>query len=630
MNTRLRRTGVIIVSLILIFLLFPVSVFAGGEEETQKETVEAAEPTAEFKEWKLYNILDYEETTGKKITELNEAPMLAEMVAAGEIPKLEDRLPKDLLVVDPVEGIGEYGGTLIMGGINMLEGGGFAHVSDSASFAFPLMGGEKDIPLAFKGSTLSEDGKTYTLYLREGMRWSDGAPATADDIMFWWEDLANLEGLTRSQNQSAYKVGDELPTVTKINDYEVRFQYETGPKWDIHFTYNSYLLHKVNIYPRHILEKYHIKYNKDADKLAKEKGYDNWMQLMSVLLYIPYNAPEEFNLEVPTFGAWRFKKQLPDGMIFERNPYYFTVDTEGNQLPYIDEVKIVSVETSELYQMKALSGELDFANWGMPLSIYPVLAEEAAKGKFRLQLGTGTSQANAGYWFNLHYEEDPVIGKILADKRFRQALSLAIDRDNINETLYYGQGVPTQLTVLPALPYFKEEWARAYADYDPDRANELLDEMGLEWNAQHKYRLRPDGNTLTVEVVTMTNHAPDYIPILEIVKDYWEDVGVIVNVKPVLKQYQYKYADANLFQIRSRANAWLIANPQIANGKGGGIGFGRSAPNWVIWADTNGEAGTEPSEYYKEMVIKAGNLPSITPPSKQEEAIIELAEYQAE
>jgi len=586
----------------------------------------------EVKEWKVWNLKDYEKETGKRIEKFNEAPMFKKLVATGELPSLEKRLPEEPLVVEPVEGIGKYGGSLNLLGIRLLEGGEFYHVTGALAFVRPLMGGPAVVPCALKGFDLSEDGKTYTLYLRKGLKWSDGAPVTAEDILFWWEDLTLNEELTPTKPKS-WMAADELPTVEKVNDYEVRFHW-VAPKWNAHFLYSSGMVHHP-ILPKHVLMKYHIKYNKDADKLAKEKGYDHWYELFKLMIMLPYRAPEELNLAVPTLAPWILKKQLPDAMIFERNPYYFQVDTEGNQLPYIDEVKVISVADTEVYKMKALAGEIDFVNWGLALTSYPLFAKEAQEGKYRLQISRGVWSANAAYWFNLHYEEDPVLGEILADKRFRQALSLAIDRNDINETLYFGKAVPAQLTVIPALPYYKEEWARSYAEYDPQKANQLLDEMGLKWDKDHIYRLRSDGNTLTVEVVTMTNHLPDYIPILEIVKGYWEKVGVLVHVKPVLKFYQYQYCDENKFHIRSRVAAYLTESESIAlyqswlRGQAGDISPDKFAPNWAKWGRTDGEEGTEPPGQWKDYTLKCKSLADL-PPEERDKVIVELLEIQAE
>lgn len=632
---------------VVLFIVGLTSAFAGGakEKKAEKKAVEekpitkeapAAEKKVSLKikplpPWETYNLTDWEKKSGKKITTYHEAPMLTKMVAAGEIPPLKERLPKEPLVVKPAESIGKYGGTLVFAGTNLMYVGDFNR--NDTCFEATQYGDftNKTHPNAMKGFKQSDDGKTITLYLREGLKWSDGHPVTADDVIYAFNDVAfGPKELRYARDGEKFMVDGKKPKIVRVNDYEVRFEYP-APHWNFmrNFTYLEY---RSIIFPKHVCIKYDIRYNKDANKVAKEYGFDNWTQLFDVLVQMPCAGPEKLNKEWPVLGAWRFKKQITGGMIFERNPYYFQIDTEGNQLPYIDEVKLITVENIELFKAKAISGEVDYASWGLMLDAYPMYAEEAQKGKYKVYLRRGDYMANTTYWFNLDYQGDPQVGKLLADKHFRQAMSLAINRDYINDTLYFGKGIPIQLTLSIDLPYYKEEWGRAYADYDPKRANAILDEMGLKWDADHKFRQFKDGNTVTVEVVVMTDHHPDYVPTLEIVKENWKDVGINVNVKPVTKSYQKLYCKTNKFQIRSRSTCYFTDTFSIAERRAAEVGPTKCAYRWYTWAKSGGKKGVEPPEKWKEWVLKTNSLAKMqqSNPKEAVKTIIWAFDLQAE
>lgn len=592
---------------------------------------------AETKEWQVWNLSEYEKATGKKITKFNEAPMLKTRVAAGELPPVEKRLPQDPLVAQPVEGIGTYGGALNLVGVGMLEQADFLSCVSNFTFTASLHGANNiDQPAAFKKVTLSEDGKTLMVYMREGLKWSDGVPCTADDVLFWWEDEVLDERIVPyGYSVSGWKAGGEVPVVEKINDYQIRFTF-AAPKWNapVMFTEIQYL--GANILPKHVLKKYHKRYNPEVEKLAKEKGYDDWAQLFSVMRKLPYFAPKEANLEVPTLAPWIMKNQLADGTtLWERNPYFYQIDTQGNQLPYLDTVKSVSVGNTELYKLKVLSGEVDFAS-RLSLEAYPLLAEEAKRGKFRIVLApTDTYPAHALFRVNRAFfqtGEDEVLGKILYDDRFSQALSLAIDRDYINETLFYGQGTPRQNTMHPSVPLYKEEWARAYADYDLKRANQLLDEMGLKWADHKKWRLRPDGNALAVELTMPTDYVADIVPITEIVVDQWRDIGVIVNVKPVLGTYQNMHWGEGKGEMSVRIGAFFYSIFSIEDGGARRISCWACAPQWDKWASSGGEKGLEPpTEEWKKFAMGRAQLRSMSmPPKERNELITWMFDFQAE
>ncbi len=404
----------------------------------------------------------------------NEAPVLRVKVAAGELPPVEERLPEEPLVVQPYEQIGKYGGTLHLSMVSMRA----QYPAAQINMAYVLMMDrefENVIPNVAKDWKISEDGKTFTLYLRKGHKWSDGAPFTADDILFWWEDVMLNKELTPGI-PSQWTPGGEPMKLRKIDDYTIEYNF-AKPYYSVAYNFASVGQRGRQgdvLLPKHALKKYHIKYNSDADKLAKEEGYDHWYQLFTQ--WADFSTGRQ-PVGIPSLNAWVAKKELPDGLIFERNPYYFKIDTAGNQLPYIDKIQAVSFHQTETHLLQMVTGQIDYEAWGTSMADFPVLQANAEKGGYRVWIGGDSWGAAPGLFFNQNYKEDPVLGDILRDDRFRHALSLAIDRDEVNDIVFLGKGVPRQATVHSSTSFVEEKWARWYANYDPERARQIRDEM---------------------------------------------------------------------------------------------------------------------------------------------------------
>ena len=204
---------------------------------------------------------------------------------------------------------------------------------------------------------------------------------------------------------------------------------------------------------------------------------------------------------MPSLDAFITKQVATGTTLYERNAYYWKVDPAGNQLPYIDQIQVNSVENTELLTAKMLAGEADWHGEGSDLSNYSVYQEGAQGGNYRVLLWDQDGSSDAAYFPNLT-PKDPAIASINHDKRFRIALSLAIDRESINKTLFFGRGVVGQPTALPGAPWFDESFRDAYAEQDVAEANRLLDEMGMKWDANDEWRMRPDGNPFEYLVIS--------------------------------------------------------------------------------------------------------------------------------
>jgi len=545
----------------------------------------------------LYSTLEeYERVSGKKITSFTEAPMFRTMVAAGELPPVEERLPKreDILVIKPVEQVGKYGGTL-----KKIEAGGASGIecyTINSNIVRQNVEFTKVMPDLAKKVEFSKDYKTLNILLRNGLRWSDGYPFTVDDILFWWEDQILNDDLTPVKPK-AWMPGGELAKFEKIDDYTLRIHFAI-PSPYIKFKLARFWQAGVqgNFFdPKHYLKKWHIKYNPEADELAKEEGYEHWWDA-----YWFHKAAHVWgkDINLPKVGPYIRERITTTERVYIRNPYYHAVDTEGNQLPYIDRIINYLSPQAEVGKMKAIAGELDFYFMGPTLLEYPLYKENEEKGGYRTILMIDTLPTGIVIGFNQNHP-DPVKSKIFQDLRFRQAMSLALNREEMNEVVYFGKGKPMQPTAHPSSTFYKPEWGEAnpYLRYDADEANRLLDEVGLDRQDAEGWRLRPDGKRLTIFIQYAYTGAVPATEILELVKEYWEDV----KVKTEMKMVEYGYYYAWLSEAKHDVGVWAFdANfeGQLYTWPIHKLEFGSDMVSvglkWDKWIDTEGEEGVEP------------------------------------
>ena len=561
----------------------------------------------------------------------NEAPMLSELVAAGKLPPVEDRLPLEPLVVEPVESIGKYGGTAhavhmnpesLEDGINLNPYEPMLRIAgDYRTF----------VPNLATGYEYRNDGKTLLLYLRKGVKWSDGHPFTVDDIIFYFEDVVGNDELTPVK-PVYWRPGGEMPKLTKIDDYTLQFDFAV-PFPVAHM----YLPHQTGVQgafylPKHYLKQFHIKYTpkEEVERLAKENGYDSWWQFFNAK-QVSTAISGLADPEVPVLRAFRMVSNEPSTKVFERNPYYWKVDTEGNQLPYIDRIVIERVEDIEVYNMKVILGDVDFAGLNTDLASYPVYTLNAEQGGYRVLLWELGLAGVVGYFPNFNHK-DPVLREIIHDLRFRMALSHAIDRDEINQAIFFGLGPPMQANLLPFSSYYKEEFANMYLEYDLDKANALLDEMGLK-KGPNGIRLRPDGKELSLNIIfTAGEHGMEKTSITELVREYWSALGINVSVTSVdtsLLKVRVDSADydVTLWHIDYTSDHLLQAQPKHLVPM---AVSSRWAPLWARWYMTDGAEGEVPPEYIKEIMDMYRATMSTNSPEERHALWTEIARRQAE
>jgi len=512
---------------------------------------------------------------------------------------VEERLPEEPLVVQPYEEIGKYGGR--MRGVSFATESGTSGILSwrHVNLVRWSDGLQTIVPNVAKSWEWNDDYTEITLQLRKGHKWSDGEPFTVDDIIFWWEDIKLNKELTPDV-PSQWVYGGEPMEIEKIDDVTFKVHFaEPAPGFltMLAWTYVQ------PFQPKHFLSQFHIDYNPDANEPAEEEGYEDWVGLFRS--YYHDWKDSYHRLGVPTLESHVLANETTEYRLLVANPYYFKVDTAGQQLPYVNEHYESFILDREVIDLKIIAGEIDLKMQGLVLVDYPLFKENEAEGNYIVQLAPAGLGGGIFYCFNITHK-DPVKREIFSDIRFNQAMALAISREEINEALYLGLARPMQ--GLPADPLsnpFVEPWMEAYMiEYDPDRANELLDEMGLTERDADGFRLRPDGKTLTVYLT----YCPQGVPALmnELVEGYWEAVGVKVEVKEVTSEVYRAQTLMNDHDLAVWHNDGTSATALISDEQrlyppfATGLGQFTGGP-WYDWWQTDGAEGEEPPEDMKRL-----------------------------
>jgi peptide/nickel transport system substrate-binding protein len=467
-----------------------------------------------------------------------ESPFLADLVAAGTLPAIADRLPALPAVVAPFNETGAYGGTLRVGFVGTSPGwGGLLYIAgwDQLTQWKPDFSGV--VPNIAESIDVNEDATLYTIHLREGMKWSDGEPFSADDIMFYVEDI-----LMNPELSPAGLGADWLPQLDadqfvaeKVDDYTVNFQFP-HPHGTFMLQLATWAGRDIAFFPKHYLMQFHKTYNTDVDALvAQQEGVTDWVGLFNMKA----NRDDPTNFlnypERPTLFPWIVTSPLGTGtqLSLARNPYYWKVDSEGHQLPYIDEITGISYQDPEARTLAMVSGDLDYIVDPGPENrvVYFDAVDSGAPLQIIENLWDGAN--TAAIQFNQTYG-DPVLAEIFANKDFRIGMSHAINRQEIIEIVHSGQGTPAQVGPLETSPLYNEQLTTQYTEYSVDLANEALDKILPDKDA-NGMRLRPDGQPLTI-IFSISNDlsfGTTWEQTAELLIGYWNAVGVDVQLNSI-------------------------------------------------------------------------------------------------
>ena len=551
-----------------------------------------------------------------------ESPMLAEMVQNGTLPPLEERLPTNPLVVEPWEEPGKYGGSWNM----VVRNTPHSHVYELLQYEPMLrfsMGGADLLPNVADSWEVDDQAQNFTFHVREGIRWSDGEPLTADDVVFWFEDIVGNTDLFPGF-PSWLTAGGQRPTLEKVDDYTVRFTFPTPAPF-----FERQMGHpfRESFRPRHFLQQFHADYADEGELAEKvdDSGFENWIEL-----FLDQES-RDTSTDLPVVFPWDLEQQGEDGNTYLRNAYYWKTDPDGNQLPYIDRVTTDVVRELSVAQLKAASGEAElqtFAVGQFPRDTM-VLKQSQEQGDYHV-IDAPISESNVFILTLNLTHPDPVLREIFLDRRFRIAMSHAIDREEIRSLIYLDQPKEIRQNVaLPVSPHYHEGAAKAFVTYEPDTANALLDEMGLTERDGNGFRLRPDGEPISIALEVRARR-DDFVDALELISGWWRDVGISASVKP---------EDDSLFTTRRRANeqdamadfagpGFLpVMNPTRQIPVRADCSWG---PLWGQWYATGGESGEEPPAEVVQQLALYDELLTTAAADRQRDLWLQIMDIQAE
>jgi peptide/nickel transport system substrate-binding protein len=533
-------------------------------------------------------------------------PLFATEVSAGTLPAVAERLPDQPLVILPYEDCGKYGGTLE--GTSRAPTSG---TSDVLSWRQAVLVRIADdlktiVPNVARSWTWNDDYSAITFELREGHRWSNGEPFTAADVVFFFEDIIQNKELS-AETTTEWGVN---PHARAIDDTHVEISFdEPFPGFLTYMaTSGSYF---STFAPRHFFEKFMPRYNPNANADAQAAGFEDWTKWFTNY-YQKWHDDATVSaaaLEVPTLEA-HVIEFVPDTQqrVFKANPYYFKVDSAGQQLPYVDRVHERFLN-ADLQALAILNGEIDFKAQGNELPNYPTFKENEARGSYTVLLPAGSIGATIA--FNITHI-DAKLRAVYGDLRFRQAVSLAINRQEMNEVMYFGLGTPSQ--AMPADLSFEQPEDHAYMiEYDPDKANALLDEMGMT-KGPDGFRTFPDGTPFTILWEYSSQFAN--AEFVKLMSDYLKAAGLNVNARELTSEATRENAKAGKSDINMEWDVpyepTLIANVDLYIPYYSDISplFG---VKWRQWHQTGGAEGEEPPEWARQLFDLAREWKTLLP-----------------
>jgi len=540
-------------------------------------------------------------------------------VKAGKLPPVAQRLPENPLVVETIESLGQYGGVWRRGFLGPSDSNNYHRIVYDALVRFSPDGTKVEPKLASSVEP-SKDFTAWTVKLRNRAKWSDGSPFTADDIMFWYNDVLLNKDLTPAL-PTWMKNRDGSPVlVEKVDAITVRWVYK-----DPNTTFLMELANKDSgdrqyavFLPSKYLKQFHAKYVDKAqlDRMTADARFKTWVELFAAKAHPPENPDR------PSMAAWVPVTRVSDQVfILRRNPYYVGVDKAGNQLPYIDMVQFKFFADAQALNLAAIAGQLDQQERHINIVNYPVLKGHEKDGKYRVILWPGFGGADADITFNETYTKDPALAQLLKTRDFRIAMSYAINRNEIKESAFLGLGEPRQPVAAPWHPYYPGNlYAKKFTEYRPDESNRILDRIGLAQKDSEGFRLFP-GTTrrITVELSIAANVFGPWPDIAQLVAKNWERVGIktIVQIRERALHFQLRQSNDLQAEIWNQdTSGFPFTGVPKYDPRSLLYGTITTGPLWKLWYDSSGKEGAEPPAEIKRIValIDRGKMAS---PSEQ-------------
>jgi peptide/nickel transport system substrate-binding protein len=526
-------------------------------------------------------------TTQAAALELKETPSLAKDVAEGRLPAVGQRVPETPSIVpfdQPWQQPGEPGGTMriIMArakDTRLMVVYGYARL---VAYDTKL----KIVPDILERYEV-EDGRVFTLHLRKGHKWSDGQPFTAEDFRYYWEDVANNKMLAPLGPPKILYVDGEPPKVEILDETTVRYSWSKPNPFFLPELASAAPLYIYR--PAHYLKRFHEKFN-DPKKLkaeARALGQRNWAALHNRMDSLYKNE----NPDLPTLEPWiNTSEQTDQRLIFKRNPFFHRVAANGYQLPFIDQV-VMTLADSKIIPVKTGAGESDLQARYLRFDNYTFLKRAGKEKGFNVHLWRIAKGSHIALFPNLNVE-DPVWRQVVRDVRFRRALSLGINRHEVNQVLYFGLAIEQADSVLPESPLYKETYAKKWAEFDLKRANALLDEMGLKRDGARGPRLLPDGRPLEI-LIEAPAEGTEFTDVMRLVHDSWAKLGI----KVVPKSYQREVMRQRIFSGDTLMSMWSGLENGVATADSSPADLAPTSqiqlqwPKWGQFIETGGKVG---------------------------------------
>ncbi len=566
----------------------------------------------------IFERAEYEAQQGCKLS-FAENPAIkalnARIAGNPELMPLAKRIPTEPLVVAPYQQVGIYGG--VLDGISKATESG---TSDLLSVRHVNLVRFSDdlatvVPNVAKSWQWNADFTVLKVNLREGHKWSDGAPFTAGDIAFWYNGLLMNSNVIEKPKDRFLSAGKPVK-VEVLNDTTIQFTMnESTPGFLDNFAQD----YAQPFQPKHLLAQFHPELNKDADKKAQELGFENgyavinfyygqsdWKDVPTPLLKDKAASDRlvaaGLTAIAPSLESYLVVEDSLEGRRLVANPYFFQVDTAGNQLPYISEINEVFIGDEDIQTAKLIAGEVDYKAQAVNLPQAPVLLENKDQGKYEIALRPTIAQTTIA--FNLT-DKDEEKRAVFNDVNFRRAMSVAMNRDQINEIAYFGLGQPTQYTGFDAdtTPFITDDLKTGWTQYDPKMAAELLDKAGVVDKNNDGLRDLPSGKKFELNIQYATQGTPTEL--VEIIANNWTEVGVKTTIKEVTSDEYRNSQTANdlsvLSWVMGRPLATLASNTETLLPPYGSFFDLRTGMLWAQHRDTNGAEGVQPPATVAEM-----------------------------
>ena len=530
-----------------------------------------------------------------------EAPALAKLVADGKLPPLAERISSRPLTIE-VAKVGTYGGSMRRGLRGSADHNGILRLVGNQGLVRWNLAFTEVLPSVAERWEINADSTEFVFHLRPGMKWSDGKPFSADDVLFAIEDCAKNTELYKVP-PSAIVIAGQACTASKVGEHAVKFTFASP-----YALFLEQLATPLGQYPtlfaKHYCSQFHPKYNPAVADLVRAATVSDWAALFRIRCGDVEIPSRWGNVDKPTLDPWVVKEPYTGGttrVVMERNPYFWQVDTAGQQLPYIDRINFNISQDVESLLLDAISGRLDLQERHIDtLQNKPTLSQNTGKGGYHLVELLNTQAQQVQIYLNLTHK-DPKLRELFANKEFRRALSLGIDRKEIIELVYLGQSEPYQTGPRPGHLWYHQQLARQFTEFDKAGANAILDKLGLTRKDSQGFRLRADGQKLFFGIDVIPTLFADAVDTLELVKRHWADIGVDIKVNTVERALYYTRGDSNdhdaaVWPGPGGTDPMLDPRDYFAQHPQGS----RYAVPWTQWYVSGGKDGQEPPDSQKQ------------------------------